>query len=156
MAKLSAGLLLYDEGRTGLRVLLVHPGGPLWARRDLGAWSIPKGEYLEGEDPREVAAREFEEETGARPEGEFIPLGEALQPSRKRVTVFALAGAFDVGALTSNAFEMEWPPHSGQRRSFPEVDRAEWFPVAEARRRILPGQSVFIERLVERLAHPAG
>ena len=156
MAKLSAGLLLYEEGRVGLRVLLVHPGGPLWARRDLGAWSIPKGEYLEGEDPSEAAAREFEEETGTRPQGDLLPLGEAVQPSRKRITVFALSGKFDVKTLSSNAFEMEWPPRSGRRRSFPEVDRAEWFSVPDARRKILPGQCVFIERLIEHLGLPAG
>jgi predicted NUDIX family NTP pyrophosphohydrolase len=155
MPKRSAGLLLYRRPKA-LEVLLVHPGGPFWARKDLGAWSIPKGEYVEPEDPLAVAIREFEEETGHRPAGTVVPLGELVQPGRKVVTAWGLAGDFDVAGLKSNTFEMEWPPRSGKRASFPEVDRAEWFPVAEARRRILSGQQDFIARLQQALGGGRG
>jgi len=139
---------MYRHGDAGIEVLLVHPGGPFWARKDLGAWSIPKGEYSEAEDALAVARREFEEETGARPQGEPLPLGELVQPGRKIVTAWALAGDFDPSTLRSNLFEMEWPPKSGRRQSFPEVDRAQWFSPADARRKILKGQSEFISRLL--------
>src|SRR5262245_52809451 len=137
MPKRSAGILMYRRANAGLELLLVHPGGPFWARKDLGAWSIPKGEYSEGEDAFAVAAREFEEETGMRPAGEFRVLGEVKQAGGKIVTAWAVEGEFDPGALKSNRFELEWPPRSGRRQSYPEVDRAEWFDLDEARRKIL-------------------
>jgi predicted NUDIX family NTP pyrophosphohydrolase len=148
--KRSAGLLMYKRAPE-LLLLLVHPGGPFWAKKDLGAWSIPKGEYGEGEDPLAVAKREFCEELGAEPRGELWELGELTQPSRKVITAWALEGDFDPRGLKSNTFELEWPPRSGRRQSFPEVDRAEWFVLGEARRKILPGQSAFIDRLLTRL-----
>jgi len=149
--KRSAGMLLYRRS-PGLEVLLVHPGGPFWANKDSHAWSIPKGEYEDGEDPLAVARREFEEELGTPPpRGEMIELGELAQPSRKLVTAFATEGDFDPAALKSNRFEMEWPPRSGQMQSFPEVDRAEWFTPDQAREKILAGQRPFIDRLLERV-----
>jgi predicted NUDIX family NTP pyrophosphohydrolase len=148
MPKRSAGILMYRRGPRGLEVLLVHPGGPFWAKKDAGAWSIPKGEYDAGEDPLVVAVREFEEETGLRPTGEFRPLGEIVQAGRKVVTAFAVAGDFDPARLTSNTFELEWPPHSGRKATFPEVDRAEWFAPEQAREKILPAQRELIERLL--------
>jgi predicted NUDIX family NTP pyrophosphohydrolase len=152
MAKQSAGILLYRGRGPALRLMLVHPGGPFWAKKDGGAWSIPKGEYEEGDDPLLVASREFEEELGSpAPAGDAIELGELVQPSRKVVTAFALEGDFDPSRLKSNLFELEWPPKSGRLQSFPEVDRAEWFTVEEARDKILPGQRPFIDRLLERL-----
>jgi predicted NUDIX family NTP pyrophosphohydrolase len=147
MAKRSAGILMYRRSGGGLELLLVHPGGPFWAKKDLGAWSIPKGEYAPDESPLAVAQREFEEETGARLHGDFAPLGEVVQPGRKIVTAWAVEGNFDVASLKSNSFELEWPPRSGRKATFPEVDRAQWFGLAEARRRILQGQRPFIERL---------
>jgi len=152
MLKRSAGLLMYRRSGTDVSVLLVHPGGPFWARKDLGAWSIPKGEYEEGEDPLAVARREFAEETGARPEGEFEPLGEVKQAGGKRVSAWAVEGDFDPAALVSNTFEIEWPPRSGRRTRFAEVDRAAWFSPDEARRKINAGQRAFIDRLAELLA----
>jgi predicted NUDIX family NTP pyrophosphohydrolase len=154
MLKRSAGILMYRGAGEALEVLLVHPGGPFWAKKDLGAWSIPKGEYDDGEDPLAVAIREFTEELGERPINgptAVMNLGEIVQPSRKRVTVFAVAGDFDPATLKSNDFEMEWPPKSGRMRSFPEVDRAAWFRLAEAREKILPGQAPFIDRLLDAL-----
>jgi predicted NUDIX family NTP pyrophosphohydrolase len=152
VAKRSAGILLFRGRGPALRLLLVHPGGPFWAKKDLGAWSIPKGESEEGEDALAVARREFEEELGSQaPAGEVIDLGELVQPSRKVVTAFAIEGDFDASRLASNLFEMEWPPKSGRVQSFPEVDRAQWFTVEEAREKILPGQRPFIDRLLERL-----
>jgi predicted NUDIX family NTP pyrophosphohydrolase len=149
MPKRSAGILMYRRGDAGIELLLVHPGGPFWAKKDLGAWSIPKGEYAEGEDALAVAQREFEEETGARPHGDFLPLGEVVQPGRKIVTAWAIEGDFDPATLRSNRFELEWPPRSGRKVSFPEVDRAEWFSPAEARQKILSGQREFIARLMQ-------
>ena len=140
---------MYRQGHQGPELLLVHPGGPFWARKDLGAWSIPKGEYAGSEDPLAVAVREFEEETGLRPEGEFRPLGELTQPGRKVVTAWAVEGDFDPRTLTSNTFELEWPPRSGRKATFPEVDRAEWFSPALAREKILKGQGEFIARLLQ-------
>jgi predicted NUDIX family NTP pyrophosphohydrolase len=152
VAKRSAGILLFRGRGPALRLLLVHPGGPFWAKKDLGAWSIPKGESEEGEDALAVARREFEEELGSQaPAGEVIDLGELVQQSRKVVTAFAIEGDFDASRLASNLFEMEWPPKSGRVQSFPEVDRAQWFTVEEARENILPGQRPFIDRLLERL-----
>jgi predicted NUDIX family NTP pyrophosphohydrolase len=154
MRKLSAGILLYRGQGPGLEVLLVHPGGPFWAKKDLGAWSIPKGEYEEGEDPLAVARREFEEELGAPPpSGDFMSLGELRQPSRKVIAVFAIEGHFNPAMLKSNDFAMEWPPKSGTMQSFPEVDRAEWFAPDAARKKILPGQAPFIDRLEARLGN---
>jgi predicted NUDIX family NTP pyrophosphohydrolase len=150
--KRSAGILMYRRPGRGLEVLLVHPGGPFWARKDMGAWSIPKGEYAEGEDPLRVAMREFAEELGREPAGDFRELGELVQPSRKVVTAWAVEGDFDVTGLQSNTFELEWPPRSGRKAQFPEVDRAEWFAPAEARTKILSGQREFIERLLARVA----
>jgi predicted NUDIX family NTP pyrophosphohydrolase len=147
MPKRSAGILMYRRSENGLEVLLVHPGGPFWAKKDLGAWSIPKGEYSDAEEALAVAVREFEEETGLRPQGDFQPLGELVQPGRKIVTAWAVEGDFDIATLKSNMFELEWPPKSGRKASFPEVDRAEWFSLDEARRRILPGQQEFLARL---------
>ena len=147
MPKRSAGILMYRRSENGLGVLLVHPGGPFWAKKDLGAWSIPKGEYSDAEEALAVAVREFEEETGLRPQGDFQPLGELVQPGRKIVTAWAVEGDFDIATLKSNMFELEWPPKSGRKASFPEVDRAEWFSLDEARRRILPGQQEFLARL---------
>jgi len=147
--KRSAGILMYRRGTQGLELLLVHPGGPFWAKKDLGAWSIPKGEYSETEDPLAVAMREFEEETGTHPRGELRPLGELTQPGRKVVTAFALEGDFDPATLKSNTFDMEWPPKSGRKASFPEVDRAQWFSPEMAREKILQGQREFIARLLE-------
>jgi predicted NUDIX family NTP pyrophosphohydrolase len=152
MPKRSAGILMYRQPLAGLELLLVHPGGPLWARKDWGAWSIPKGEYGEGEDPLTVAKREFEEETGARLEGDFLGLGNIVQAGRKVVTAWAVEGDFDPAMLKSNEFELEWPPRSGRKESFPEVDCAEWFSPAAARRKILPAQSEFIARLLTAIA----
>jgi predicted NUDIX family NTP pyrophosphohydrolase len=149
--KRSAGLLIYRQRGRRLELLLVHPGGPFWARKDEGAWSIPKGEYDEGEDAFAVAKREFMEEVGVAVDGAFIDLGEVVQTGRKVVRAFALAGDVDVTRLASNTFEMEWPPKSGRRQSFPEVDRAEWFAPDDARRKILAGQRPLIDRLLERL-----
>lgn len=147
MAAKSAGVLLYNRKAGALRVLLVHPGGPFWAKKDAGAWSIPKGEYAEGEDPEAAARREFEEELGVALEGELRPLGEAVQPSRKRIVAYAVEGELDPARIVSNTFEMEWPPRSGRRQAFPEIDRAGWFTLAEAREKLLPGQRVFLDRL---------
>jgi len=152
----SAGILMYRRSPAGFEVLLVHPGGPFWAKKDLGAWSLPKGEYSPSEDPLRVAIREFQEETGARPHGEFLPLGELPQPSRKIVAAWAVEGDFDVAVLKSNAFTLEWPPRSGRQATFPEVDRAEWFSLAQARRKILPGQREFISRLLARIEPARG
>ena len=152
MAKRSAGILLYRVPAGELEVLLVHPGGPFWARKDQGAWSIPKGEYEAGEDPRAGAAREFEEELGAPlPADELIDLGTVKQRSGKVVTAFAAEGDLDPAAVRSNTFEMEWPPKSGKTRTFPEVDRAGWFDPAAAREKLVPAQAEFVDRLLERL-----
>ena len=152
MAKRSAGILLYRRGAGGVEVLLVHPGGPLWARRDAGAWSIPKGEYGDGEDPLAVALREFVEETGQRPPAAgLVALGEVRQKGGKVVSAWAAPGDLDAEAITSNTFTMEWPPRSGTRRAFPEVDRAGWFDLATAREKLLAGQAGLVDRLVAAL-----
>jgi predicted NUDIX family NTP pyrophosphohydrolase len=149
--KRSAGLLLYRHGAESIEVLLVHPGGPLWAKRDLGAWSIPKGEVDDGDD-RATAAREFAEELGQPPpETGWIELGEVVQSGGKRVLAWAALGDFDVAGLTSNTFEMEWPPRSGRRTAFPEVDRAAWCTPEEAGRRLIAAQAELVERLVAHL-----
>jgi predicted NUDIX family NTP pyrophosphohydrolase len=150
MKRVSAGLLMFRRSAGCVEFLLAHPGGPLWQNKDLGSWSIPKGEYSEGEEPLDAARREFEEETGMRPDGEFLPLGELKQPSGKVITAWAVEGDFAPEELRSNLFTMEWPPKSGATREFPEVDRAEWFPLDEARARIIKGQAEFLERFVAR------
>lgn len=152
MAALSAGLVLFRRHDDGLQVLLVHPGGPFWARKDLGAWSIPKGEYTDDEDPLAVARREFTEELGSTaPDGPAVVLGEVRQRGGKRVMAWAVEGDLDPTRTTSNEVEMEWPRGSGRRITFPEVDRAEWFDLDEARRRLLDGQLPLLDRLEERL-----
>jgi predicted NUDIX family NTP pyrophosphohydrolase len=148
----SAGILLFRRGAAGLEVLLVHPGGPFWARKDLGAWSIPKGEHDDDEAPLDCARREFAEETGtALPEGELVELGEIRQKSGKRVAAWAAEGDLDPATVRSNTFELEWPPRSGRRQEFPEVDRAEWFGLDAARERLLPAQVEFLDRLAAAL-----
>jgi predicted NUDIX family NTP pyrophosphohydrolase len=149
MARRSAGILLYRRREQAVEVLLVHPGGPLWARRDAGAWSIPKGEYGEGEDPLAVALREFEEETGRRlPAEDLVALGEVRQRGGKVVSAWAAPGDLDPEAITSNTFTLEWPPRSGVRREFPEVDRAGWFDPATAREKLLAAQAELVDRLL--------
>ena len=149
MAVESAGILLYKHQGRGLLVLLVHPGGPFWRNKDDGAWSIPKGERAAGEDAETTARREFAEELGATPAGTLIPLGRIRQSGGKQVDGFALEVDLDVERIAGNTFEIEWPPRSGRRQSFPEVDRAAWFSPAEARQKINAGQKPFIDRLEE-------
>jgi predicted NUDIX family NTP pyrophosphohydrolase len=144
---------MYRRAGPGLELLLVHPGGPFWKKRDAGAWSIPKGEYAPGEEPLAVAVREFEEETGAKLLGEFQPLGDVVQKGGKIVAAWAVEGDLDPATIRSNTFEIEWPPKSGRTAAFPEVDRAGWFSPDEAREKILPSQSPFIARLEERIAN---
>ena len=140
-------MLIFRRKERGLEVFLVHPGGPFWAKKDLGAWSIPKGEYTGEEDPLAAARREFEEETGARVEGEFVELGTIRQAGGKLVTAWACKGDLDPARLVSNFVEMEWPPRSGRMVKFPEVDRGAWFGVDEAAERILASQRELLERL---------
>jgi predicted NUDIX family NTP pyrophosphohydrolase len=147
MAKRSAGLIVYRRRGEDLEVFLVHPGGPFWAKKDLGAWSIPKGEYEEGEEGLDVARREFLEETGFAVDGDFLEVGTIKQAGGKVVTAWAVEGEFDAALLRSNVFEMEWPPRSGRLQEFPEVDRGGWFSIEEARGRILKGQVGLLERL---------
>ena len=144
----SAGILLYRRRGGSLEVLLVHPGGPLWSRRDHGAWSIPKGEYEPAEAPLLAARREFAEELGvAPPDGPLEELGEIRQKSGKLVRAWAIAGDLDADAIVSNTFKLEWPPRSGRLRDFPEVDRAGWFTLAQAREKINPAQVALLDRL---------
>jgi predicted NUDIX family NTP pyrophosphohydrolase len=147
------------DSTSHVEVLLVHPGGPLWAKKDLGAWSIPKGEYLADEDPLAAAKRELEEETGFRAEGKFVTLGQVAQRSGKIVTAFAHETSreadFDPANLSSNTFSMEWPPRSGRQAEFPEVDRAAWFSIAAARSKILEAQVPFLDRLLDLISTPA-
>jgi predicted NUDIX family NTP pyrophosphohydrolase len=150
MPKRSAGLLAYRRTDEGVEVLLVHPGGPYWRRKDEGAWSLPKGEIDDAdEDPFVVAVREFGEELGvdAPDISEAVDIGEVRQPGGKVVRAWAIEGDVDVSDIDSNLFEMEWPPHSGRTQEFPEVDRAEWFAPDDARRKILRGQVPFLDRL---------
>ncbi len=158
MVKRSAGLLLWRQSPDGtLEVLLGHPGGPLFAARDEGVWSVPKGEYGPDEEPFAAAYREFAEELGvAPPDGEPVHLGDVRQRSGKIVTVWAQEGDLDLREFRSNPFTMVWPPGSGQLREFPELDRAAWFDLDEARRRIAPAQGAFLDRLAEQLAAEAG
>jgi predicted NUDIX family NTP pyrophosphohydrolase len=155
MPKRSAGLLVYRRTGAGLEVLLVHPGGPFWARKDEGAWSLPKGEIDDpADEPLAVARREFEEELGVAPpdlDG-AIELGEVRQAGGKRVSAWAVEGDLDVAVVVSSTFEMEWPPRSGRTEAFPEVDRAGWFALDEARRKLLQGQLPFLDRLADAVA----
>lgn len=143
----SAGLLMFRRAGAGAEVLLAHPGGPFWARRDEAAWTLPKGEIAPGEEPLAAARREFHEETGFACAPPFLPLGELRQKSGKRITAWAFEGDADPARLVSNLFEMEWPPRSGRRQSFPEVDRVEWFGLEAARRKLIAGQAAFIDAL---------
>ncbi|MEN6488618.1 MAG: NUDIX domain-containing protein [Smithella sp.] len=147
----SAGILLYRFNEGNLQVMLVHPDGPFWAKKDDGAWSIPKGIYEEGENPLDAAKREFKEETGQAVAGEFVDLGEVKQPSRKIVHAWALEHDFDTSKILSNTFSLERPPRSGIAREYPEVDRGQWFDVQEARKKILKGQLEFLNRLMEKI-----
>ena len=145
--KLSAGILLYRKSGGRLEVFLVHPGGPFWAKKDAGAWSIPKGEYLEGEDPESVARREFAEETGCELTGSMQPFTPLKQPSGKVISAWAVEGDLDVATLKSNTFALEWPPRSGTIQHFPEVDRGAWFDLYTARDKLLAGQRPFLDQL---------
>ena len=147
MPQRSAGLVLYRRVEGVVEVFLVHPGGPFWAKKDLAAWSIPKGEIADGEAPLAAAQREFQEETGCVAAGDYVPLAPVRLSSGKVIHAWAVAGDCDPSRLRSTTFPMEWPPRSGQWRDFPEVDRAAWFPLSEARRRITPGQVGLIDQL---------
>jgi predicted NUDIX family NTP pyrophosphohydrolase len=152
--KRSAGILLFRRDAELPRFLLVHPGGPFWAKRDLGAWSIPKGQIEDGEESRACAIRELEEELGPAPAlapDDLIALGEIRQRAGKVVEAWAAEAEFDPATLVSNTFRLEWPPKSGSEREFPEVDQAEWFDLEQAREKILPAQAEFLDRLLERL-----
>ncbi|MDX3905519.1 MAG: NUDIX domain-containing protein [Pigmentiphaga sp.] len=152
MAVLSAGILLYRPGSGEWEVLLAHPGGPFWQRKDTGAWTLPKGLVEAGEDPAAAALREFREELGSVPAGTLEPLGSVRQRSGKEVVAFALRGDFDPAQLRSNTFELEWPPRSGRVQSYPEVDRAGWFSLAAAREKLIDAQRAFIDRLQDLLS----
>ncbi|HTX39121.1 MAG TPA: NUDIX domain-containing protein [Bryobacteraceae bacterium] len=158
MTKRSAGFLMFRRSAGEVQVFLVHPGGPFWKKKDLAAWSLPKGEYPEDEDSFSAATREFEEETGIRAQGPFTPLGQVRQPGGKLVTAWAFEGDCDPAALRSNRFSLEWPKGSGRLQEFPEIDRGAWFGFDEARRKILKGQAPFLDRLARHLgaAVPAG
>jgi predicted NUDIX family NTP pyrophosphohydrolase len=149
MATVSAGILMYRHAEDGLDVLLVHPGGPFWRNRDLGAWSIPKGQLNDGEDPEEAARREFAEELGITATGRLRPLGQVRQRGGKIVLAYAQEGTLDAGAVRSNEIPIEWPPRSGRIIQIPEIDRAEWFPLTLAREKILLSQQPFLDRLEE-------
>jgi predicted NUDIX family NTP pyrophosphohydrolase len=146
-AKKSAGILLYRRRHGRLEVLLAHPGGPFWKGKDLGAWTIPKGEIAEGEDPFAAAKREFIEETGLQPGERAIALTALRQPSGKQIFAWAIEGDCDVAAIRSNLFSMQWPPKSGKLEEFPEIDKAAWFPIPEAKAKILQGQAPFLSEL---------
>jgi predicted NUDIX family NTP pyrophosphohydrolase len=152
MPKQSAGLLIYRRRHDALEVFLVHPGGPFWQNKDLGAWSIPKGEFEPTDDPLTVAKRELNEETGHSVDGPFTPLAPIKQRGGKIVHAWAVAADFDVGEVVSNTFSMEWPPRSGKMREFPEVDRAEWFHVKTAEEKIIEAQRGFLSELKTRLS----
>ena len=145
--KLSAGILLYRTRNSGIEVFIVHPGGPFWAKKDDGAWSIPKGEYAEGEDPLSVAKREFFEETGSTLNGVFVELPPAKQLSGKIIRAWAVEGDVDAVSIRSNSFSLEWPPKSGRMQSFPEVDRALWCELALARTKLIAGQRILLDEL---------
>lgn len=148
MAKKTSAAILLHRRRNGAReVFLVHPGGPFWARKDLGAWSLPKGEIAEGEEPLAAALREFHEETGFTVAGDFTPLPPVRQSGGKTILAFAVEGDCDPAELRSNTFELEWPPRSGRKQAFPEVDRGAWFPLEEARKRILAAQAPLLDEI---------
>ena len=142
---------MYRGSGRSLELLLVHPGGPFWAKKDHGSWSIPKGEYEQGEDSLDVARREFEEELGVKPEGRLLPLGRIRQKGGKQVEAFALEGELDPATIVSNHFTLEWPPRSGRFQSWPELDRAGWFTLAQAREKILPSQAALLDLLTQKL-----
>lgn len=151
--KKSAGLLMYRHGPTGeVQVLLAHPGGPFWRGRDESAWTIPKGEYLDPEEAVVAACREFREETGFDVTPPLLPLGDITQKSGKRVSAWAFLGDCDPARLQSNRFEVEWPPRSGRRQSYPEIDRVQWFSLPEARLKLVPAQCELLDRLAIRVA----
>jgi predicted NUDIX family NTP pyrophosphohydrolase len=152
MAKRSAGLLMYRWHNRELQVFLVHPGGPFWAKKDMGAWSISKGEYVDGEIPLEAAKREFHEETGFTAQGTFLELGTVQQSGGKVVYAWAVEGDGNPAAMVSNRCQVEWPPRSGRMIEIPEVDRGDWFSMGEARERILKSQALFLDRLIEKFA----
>ncbi len=151
MSKKSAGLLLFRIRKNSTEFFLVHPGGPFWKNKDLGAWSIPKGEFTEEEDPLEAAKREFEEETGMKPPEKFLELTPLKQKSGKLIFAWAAEANIDAENIHSNSFELEWPPHSGKKQKFPEIDHAAWFDVTEAKAKIISGQFPFIEELIRLL-----
>lgn len=151
--KFSAGILLFRRESGFVEVFLVHPGGPFWARKDAGVWSLPKGEYIDDEDPFAAAKREFAEETGLSVDGEFLPLGELKQSNSKRITAWALEHDLDPALMKSNSFLLEWPPKSGKMKEFPEVDAGAWFSLPDAHEKLLPGQRPFLTRLAEKLAN---
>lgn len=151
MPETSAGILLFRRRPAGPEVLLIHPGGPFWARKDNGVWSIPKGLYEPGEDPEAAARREFAEETGLALQGRLVELGAFRQPSGKLLLAYAAEGDFNPAQLVSNLFLIEWPPYSGRVQEFPEADRAAWFTPAEARMKLLKGQLPILEALLEHL-----
>ena len=147
MPKQSAGILLYRKASHGLQVFLVHPGGPFFKNKDEGSWSVPKGEYLPDEDPLKAAKREFQEETGHEITGDFIALNAIKQKGGKTVLAWAVEGSIDPGNIKSNTFEIEWPPRSGKKQTFDEIDRAEWFDIATAKIKINPAQAALIDEL---------
>jgi predicted NUDIX family NTP pyrophosphohydrolase len=149
MSKHSAGILLFRFRNEKLEVMLVHPGGPFWAKKDNGAWSIPKGLFEENENPMDAAKREFKEETGFEVDGEFIELGELQQPSKKIVHAWALEKDLDETKIMSNTFTLEWPKNSGRLQECPEIDKAGWFDIEQGKKKILKGQISFIDKLVE-------
>ena len=153
MKKHSAGILVYKRGEGGsLMVLLAHPGGPYWSSKDIGVWSIPKGMYETPEQPFAAAQREFREEIGqSAPAGDYIELGNFMRSDGKLISAWAVEGDIDISTVISNSFEMEWPPHSGKKQAFPEIDKAAWFSLTEAVVKLSSGQSVFLNRLAEKL-----
>jgi predicted NUDIX family NTP pyrophosphohydrolase len=148
-SKRSAGIILYRKRNGIIEIFLVHPGGPYWAKKDQGSWSIPKGEYQDGEEALDAARREFLEETGAAVSGPFLPLVPVRQPSGKIISAWAAEGEFDPAGLRSNSFTLEWPPKSGITQNFPEVDRGAWFSLAEAREKLSPGQVPLLQGIAD-------
>lgn len=151
MSQKSAGIVLYRIQKSSIEVFLVHPGGPYWAKKDDGAWSIPKGEFDENEEPLAAAKREFQEETGIQLSGEFIQLNPVKQKGGKMVYAWAVKGDIDPAKVKSNSFEIEWPPRSGKMKSFPEIDKAAWFPLSEAQKKIIEAQSALIKELESKI-----
>lgn len=151
MSQKSAGIVLYRIQNSSIEVFLVHPGGPYWSKKDDGAWSIPKGEFDENEEPLAAAKREFQEETGIQLSGEFIQLNPVKQKGGKMVYAWAVKGDIDPAKVKSNSFEIEWPPRSGKMKSFPEIDKAAWFPLSEAQKKIIEAQSALIKELESKI-----